>query len=223
MRKLLTRLFKKPNWYNLRNLKPVSSVFAFDRGTPIDRVYIEDFLEKNRIFVKGVLCEIADNSYSKKYGSNVEKFEILHYTQENKHATIVGDLTNISTIPQGKIDCFILTQTLNFIYDFKSAIVGLHFMLKEGGVALVSVAGISQISRYDMDRWGDYWRFTDLSIKKAFEEVFGYGNVEVETYGNVLSTTAFLQGISAEELTKEELFYKDKDYQMTITIKATKK
>jgi hypothetical protein len=37
-----------------------------------------------------------------------------------------------------------------------------------------------------------------------------------------LATTAFLQGISAEELTKDELFYQDKDYQMTITIKAVK-
>lgn len=92
-----------------------------------------------------------------------------------------------------------------------------------GGVGLITVAGISQISRYDMDRWGDYWRFTDLSIKKAFEEIFGEGNVDVETYGNVLATTAFLQGISSEELTKKELFYKDKDYQMTITIKAVKR
>lgn len=96
-------------------------------------------------------------------------------------------------------------------------------MLKKGGVVLATVAGISQISRYDMDRWGDYWRFTDLSIKKAFEEVFGEGNVQVETYGNVLASIAFLQGIAAEELTKEELFYKDKDYQMIITIKARKK
>ncbi len=96
-------------------------------------------------------------------------------------------------------------------------------MLKDGGVGLITVAGISQISRYDMDRWGDYWRFTDLSIKKAFEEVFGEGIVEVETYGNVLASTAFLQGISAEELTKDELFYKDNDYQMTITIKAVKR
>ena len=74
-----------------------------------------------------------------------------------------------------------------------------------------------------MDRWGDYWRFTDLSIINAFEEVFCTDNVEVETFGNVLATTAFLQGISAEELTKDELFYKDKEYQMIITIKATKK
>lgn len=223
MKKLLTRLLKKPNWRNLRNLEPISRVFALDRGTPIDRVYIEHFLESNKQYIQGVLCEIADNSYSKKYGTNVKAYEILHYTNDNPKATIVGDLSNISTIPQNRVDCFILTQTLNFIYDFKSAIGGLHHMLNRGGGALVTVAGISQISRYDMDRWGDYWRFTDLSIKKAFEEVFGEDNVEVDTYGNILTSTAFLQGISAEELTKDELFYKDKDYQMTITIKATKK
>ena len=62
-----------------------------------------------------------------------------------------------------------------------------------------------------------------MSIKKAFEEVFGSGNVDVEVYGNVLIATAFLQGISAEELTKEELFYKDNDYQVTICVKAIKK
>jgi hypothetical protein len=223
MKKLLSRLLKKPNWHNLRNIEPISRVFALDRGTPIDRVYIEHFLESNKQHIQGVLCEIADNSYSKKYGSNVKAFDILHYTNDNTKATIVGDLSNIATIPQNKIDCFILTQTLNFIYDFKSAISGLYHMLNKGGVALVTVAGISQISRYDMDRWGDYWRFTDLSIKKSFEEVFGEGNVEVETYGNVLTSTAFLQGISAEELTSDELFYKDKDYQVIITIKVTKK
>ena len=74
-----------------------------------------------------------------------------------------------------------------------------------------------------MNRWGDYWRFTDLSIKKIFEEIFGEGNVEVETYGNVLTATSFLQGIAAEELTKKELFKRDNDYQVTITIKAVKK
>jgi len=120
-------------------------------------------------------------------------------------------------------DCFIVTQTLNFIYDVKSAVKGIFHMLKDGGIVLATVAGISQISRYDMDRWGDYWRFTDLSAKRLFEEVFGEGNVEVETYGSVLSSIAFLHGISAEELTKEELFYKDIDYQITIAIKARKK
>jgi len=221
--RVFIRKTKKVDWYNFRSLSPISTIFALDRGTPIDRVYIDDFLFLNSKYIKGTTCEISENKYCKKYGQNVDKFEVLHYTKGNKESTIVGDLTDLKTIPENKIDCFVLTQTLNFIYDFQSAIVGIHHMLNNGGVALVTVSGISQISRYDMDRWGDYWRFTDLSIKLAFEKVFGSNNVEIEVYGNVLSAMSFLQGISSEELNNDELFYRDNDYQVTIGIKAIKK
>lgn len=217
----LKRLFNNPHWHNLRNLKPISTVFAFDRGTPIDRVYIEDFLKKNSALIYGSTLEIAENTYSEKFGANVKTFEILNRT-ESPNATIVGDLTDIKTLPENRIDCFICTQTLNFIYDYKEAVKGAHHLLKKNGVVLATVSGISQISRYDMDRWGDYWRFTTLSIKKIFSEVFGEENVEVDFYGNVLSSVAFLEGISAEELTMEELFYKDANYQLTIVVKAKK-
>lgn len=222
IRNFFHRVLNPFRWYNLRSTIPVSSIFGLDRGTPIDRIYIEHFLKLNKGMIRGVCCEIAENTYSQKFGSGVDQFEILHYNNENKSATIIGDLADLDSIPHNTIDCFILTQTLNFIYDFKSAIKGLHAMLKKDGVALVSVSGIAQISRYDMDRWGDYWRFTDLSMLKAFEEVFGKGNVEVETYGNVLSSIAFLEGISAEELRSDELFLKDKNYQILISIKAIK-
>lgn len=223
MDKILKRLLKKPDWHNLRSLTPISNSFGLDRGTPIDRIFIEDFLKKNKDCIKGCTLEIADNFYSKKFGENVEKFEILHATSDNDHATIVGDLTNIKTLPENRIDCFICTQTFNFIYNFKDAIIGTKHLLKEGGVVLATVAGISQISAYDMSRWGDYWRFTTLSIQKSFEDVFGKGNVEVDFYGNVLASIAFLEGICAEELKESELFFKDSNYQMTIVIKAVKK
>jgi hypothetical protein len=116
----------------------------------------------------------------------------------------------------------ILTQTLQFIYDVKEAIRHSYQALVPGGVLLVTIPGISQISRYDMDRWGDLWRFTTLSAKKLFEEVFPQGNVEVEAYGNVLTSVAFLHGLAAEELTTDELNYSDPDYQLLITIRAVK-
>lgn len=52
------RYWKKPQWHNLRSVTPMSRKFAFDRGTPIDRVYIQHFLESNKQYVTGVLCEI---------------------------------------------------------------------------------------------------------------------------------------------------------------------
>lgn len=214
MKKLMIRLFTKINWCNLRNVEPISKTFGFDRGTPIDRYYIERFLQQNSNIITGAVCEIAENTYSKKFGKNIVKYHILHYDRTAPNATIVGDLTDYKNLPGEIIDCFICTQTLNFIYDFKSAIRGIHHMLKPDGVALISVAGISQISRYDMDRWGDYWRFTSLSLEKALMEIFT--SVRVICYGNVLASIAFLQGIAAEELKKEELDFVDPDYQLII-------
>ena len=218
----IKRTFYKPQWHNLRSLQPISKVFGYDRGTPIDRVFIEDFLEKNASTITGKVIEIADERYTKMFGSNLEENDILHISKDCQEATIIGDLTNTATLPEEIYDCFICTETLPFIYDFKKAIYGGWYLLKPGGVMLATVGGISQISRFDMDRWGEYWRFTDLGIQKAFEESFPGGKFEVNCYGNVLVATSFLQGISAEELSHEELFTNDDDYQVIIVIKATK-
>jgi hypothetical protein len=223
IKRLLNRKINSVNWISLRSVQPVSIVFGLDRGTPVDRFYIEKFLSENKHSIKGDVLEIAESTYSKKFGDqHAINYQVLHYDNTNSQATIVGDLTDISTLPENAVDCFICTQTFNFIYDFKKAIQGTYHLLKSGGTLLATVAGISQISRYDMDRWGDYWRFTTLSAFRSFEEVFGKGNVQVDCYGNVLSTIAFLEGISAEELKLEELEYKDENYQLLITIKAVK-
>lgn len=222
LRRRYNRAAHGVDWQSLRSVQPVSEQFGLDRGTPIDRYYIEKFLESQAHLIKGNVLEIAENTYSKKYGSDVAAFEILHYNNENPQATIVGDLTDVSTLPHEKVDCFICTQTFQFIYNFQDAIRGARHILKKNGVLLATFAGISQISRYDMDRWGEYWRFTTLSAAKSFVEVFGINNVKVDAYGNVLSAVAFLEGISAEELTPEELDYKDKNYEVLITLVARK-
>jgi len=210
-------------WYDLKKTKPVSEIFGLERGTPIDRYYIEKFLAANSNHIKGNVLEIAESTYTKQFGGDkVTKKEILHYTNDNPEATIIGDLTKIESLPADRIDCFICTQTFNFIYDFKKAIGGAYHLLKKDGFLLATLGGISQISRYDMDRWGDYWRFTSLSALQSFEEIFGKGKVKVETYGNVLTAISFLEGISVEELSQKELDHKDENYQLLITVVAQK-
>lgn len=224
IKRLLKRnVTDKVDWRQLRSVEPVSRYFGCDRGTPADRYYIEKFLNANRSGIRGAVLEVAESHYSKKFGSGVTKYEVLFVDKTNPDATIVGDLSRPETLPEGVIDCFICTQTFNFIYDFKSAIAGAHRMLKPGGVLLATLAGVSQISRHDMDRWGDYWRFTTASAGRAFGEVFGEGAVETECYGNVLSSVALLEGISLEELTEKELDHKDPDYQVIISVRAVKR
>lgn len=214
---------KKTSFGYFYKLSPTSPIFGFDRGQPIDRYYIEKFLEKNKKLIFGRVLEIGDNFYTKRFGNNkVKKSDILHVSKENPDTTIVADLTNADHIESNQFDCIIFTQTLQFIYDKDKAIKTLYRILKPGGTLLATVSGISQISRYDMDRWGEYWRFTTLSSKKLLEEVFPKSQINVESYGNVLTATSFLHGISADEIKKKKLDYNDKNYQIIIAIKATK-
>jgi hypothetical protein len=207
---------------DLLRTKPISSVFGFDRGTPIDRYYIDKFLAQNSSKIEGTVLEIANNIYSKKFGQKDIKSEILHFDNSNIQATIIGDLTKKESLPSNAVDCFICTQTFNVIYGVKSAIEGSRHLLKEGGILLATVPGIGQISRYDMDRWGDYWRFTDKSIKMLAEEA-GFSKVEVVVFGNVLAATSFLQGLAVEDLPDRSLLdVVDSDYPVTIGVVAKK-
>jgi SAM-dependent methyltransferase len=208
---------------DLRRLNPMSRFFGLDRGLPIDRYYIEKFLAQYSSDIHGHVLEIGDNTYTMKFGGKqVTKSDVLHAREGNPKATIVADLTCADHIPSNTFDCIILTQTLQCIYDVRAALKHIYRILKPEGVLLATFPGISQISRYDMDRWGDYWRFTTLSAKKLFEEVFPPNNVTIKSYGNVLAAIAFLHGLASNELKPRELEFQDQDYQLIICVRAIK-
>ena len=206
-----------------RRTVPSDRVFGLRRGRGIDRYYIEAFMERHASAVKGVVLEVADPRYTRQFGrSAVTHSDVLHAVAGNAEASLVGNLATGEGIPENRYDCIILTQVLQFIYDVNSAVIHAHRALRPGGVLLVTVAGISQISRSDMDRWGDYWRFTDASARRLFGDVFGAQQVTVESHGNVFAACAFLQALAAEDLCREELELNDPDYQLLITVRAKK-
>jgi len=102
------------------------------------------------------------------------------------------------------------------------AIATIRRILRPGGVLLATVPGISQISPYDRDRWGEYWRFTSQSLRRLMTEAFPPENVRVEAYGNVLASTAFLQGLAVEDLHPDELEHHDQRYELLIAGRAVK-
>jgi hypothetical protein len=207
---------------DLERARPVSSLFGIERGLPIDRYYIEKFMKENAGFIKGFVLEIGDNYYTKKYGNTVEGSDILDVSPENKKATIIADLTQLPDSGTNRYDCVICTQTYNFIFKVEKAVEGVSSLLKPGGVLLATAAGISQISRYDMNRWGDFWRFTTASISKLHTPYFNK-SLSVKHYGNVLAACAFLQGISVEDLPSPSLLNEiDNDYQLLITVVGEK-
>jgi SAM-dependent methyltransferase len=225
----VVRLTREPfvgrvDFGSLRRVKPVSKYWGFDRGKPVDRYYLERFLSRHAPDIQGHVLEIGDDVYTLQFGrERVTKSDILHVAEGYPKATIVADLTQADHVPSDTFDCIICAQTLQLIYETPKAIRSLHRLLKPGGVLLLTIPGISQISRYDMDRWGDYWRFTLASAQRLFTEVFPEDCVRIETYGNVLAATAFLHGLSVEELTEDELDDSDPDYEVTIAIRAMKR
>jgi SAM-dependent methyltransferase len=208
---------------DLDRVTPISRDWGFDRGTPVDRFYIERFMAARAGDIRGRVLEVANNHYTRHYGGGrVTASDILHPVEGNPRATVVADLAVAESRLEGQFDCIICTQTLQLIYEVRSAVAQLHRWLKPGGVTLATVPGISQISREDMEQTGDYWRFTGVAVRKMFEAEFGAGNVEVEVLGNVLSSVALLHGIAAEELDTASLLEADPQFQMLMTVRAVR-
>jgi SAM-dependent methyltransferase len=227
-RLMIKRLLARPrpgtlDFGSFARLKPISTDWGFDRGLPIDRFYIEKFLSTNSSAIAGHVIEIADRRYTLKFGGNrVTRSDVLHFAPGNPEATVVADLTNAPGLPADSFDCMILTQTLNFIFDVRAALATIHRIMKPGGIVLVTVAGISQISQYDVENWGDFWRFTSYSLKRLCLEAGQWQEVDVRTWGNVLSSAGFLYGVASEELSPTDLEHSDPRYQLIISARLRK-
>ena len=207
---------------DLRRLTPIDPDWGFQRGTPIDRVYIDSFVGTHAGDIRGRVLEIAAPVYTTRFGQGVEKVDILMAVDGNPQATIVADLVDAPQIPEESFDCAIVTQTLHLVYDVRAAFATLHRVLAPDGVLLVTVPGLTKISPWDDEVWGEWWHFTSRSARRLAEEAFGEGSVEVRAYGNVLSASAFLYGLAASDLRPKELETRDRLYEVTVGIRAVK-
>jgi SAM-dependent methyltransferase len=206
----------------LGSTRPVSLDFGWDRGTPVDRYYIEQFLQARAADIRGRVLEIADDAYSARFGgARITQQDILHVNPGSAKATIAGDLSKPGVLPENAFDCILLTQTLQLIFDLPQAANRLYCALRPGGILLLTVPGISAIDRGE---WGSnwFWSFTRTSIRRLFEPCFGTKGLQVEAHGNVFSATAFIQGVALEEIDSSKLGVNDPAYPVIITLRAEK-
>ena len=213
---------KSVKFGDLRRLRPISSNFGFDRGKPVDRRYIEDFLSRHAEDIKGRVLEIGDNTYTRQYGeARVTRSDVLHVSAENPSATLVGDLAEGQNLPSAAFDCIVLTQTLHLIYDMSRAAATLHRMLKPGGVLLVTVAGVSCIEQEP--NWAPLWTLSSTALRRLLGGAFGDDQVCVSAYGNVLAAVAFLHGLAESELRPAELDAHDPQYPVIVAARAVRR
>ena len=214
----IDKLFRETHPFDEHNFlisaEPVSRLYGNDRGTPIDRYYIENFLRKESkgFDSSGRTLEVGEDTYSRQFFP-LFAHDILDYSKGM-------DLTKYETLPKEIYDIFICTQTFHQIFDVKSALEGSRYLLKNNGVMLATVCGnITKLAHND--EYEHYWGFTKPSIERLVKDVFGE-EVYVEAYGNCMAATAFLQGISLEEVDRSLLDVRDTDYTICISIAARK-
>jgi SAM-dependent methyltransferase len=215
----LRRLRRPARFRALRRTTPVSDVFGFDRGTPIDRYYIEHFLARHTRDIQGRVLEVMDTRYTDQFGVGVTASEILDIDAENPRVTVVADLAMGHAIPADSFDCVILTQTLQYIFDVRAAIGHAWRILRPGGALLCTIPTVNRFSARTLR--GEYWRFTAAGSEALFREL-GAIDLTVEAPGNVLTSIAFLMGMAVEELRPSVLVKTDERFPVIVLVRALK-
>ncbi len=222
-KRILRRLRRRPViWGNTRRLKPFSNSYGFDRGKPVDRYYIEKFLQGYSNDIYGTCLEILDCTYTNRFGNDrVKRCDVLDIDENNPKANIISDIQDVSIVADNTYDCLVVTQMIQFLPSPEKAVKEAFRMLKPGGVLLTTAPCLSKIDPIaGVDN--DYWRFTQASAKKVFGSVFGEENTEVHMYGNLLLCIAFLQGLAQCDIKQNEFDYYDPDFPLLVCVKAKK-
>jgi peptidoglycan/xylan/chitin deacetylase (PgdA/CDA1 family) len=207
---------------DLRRTSPISRNWGSERGVPVDRHYIHAFLKDHAADVQGHVLEMLDRDLTVQYGGDrVDRSDVLDIDPGNARATVMADLREKEQLPPAAFDCFILTQTLHLIDDMSAALATAYRALKPGGVLLVTMPCASMVAT-EYGARGDHWRVTEAGARAIFERIFTPGDLTIRSRGNVLTTTAFLHGLSCDDLDEDEFAADDPAYPLLITIRARK-
>lgn len=210
------------SWGSFRRTTPFTRSWGYDRGTPIDRVYIEEFLSGHAEDVRGACLEILNADYTRRFGgARVTISDVLDINPANTAATIVADLGESDSLPAERFDCIIFTQTLHLVPDMRAAVANIWRALAPGGVLLLTVP---VLGRHEARKGfhADRWRVTKTGLEWLLTGLTDGGSAEVTHYGNVLSCTAFLYGMAAEELGREELQAVDREFPLIVAARMRK-
>jgi SAM-dependent methyltransferase len=198
---------------SLRRRTPLSRRGGADRGTPIDRHYVERFFAEQADAIHGDVLEVGELEVARRFGANrVAALTTL--------AVDDGTRFRLSQLSGKRFDCIVVGHVLHRLYEVRPFLRALHRLLKPGGVLLATLPGAAAAAP---DRGhGTYWCFTPLAVQTLFEEVFPAAKLAVEAWGNVLAATASLHGLAAQELRPRELEERDAAYAVALAVRAVK-
>lgn len=201
-------------------VKPLSYCRGFDRGLPIHRYYLEQFLREHRGDIRGHCLEFQSNSYTRNFGGwSVSRADILDIDRSNRAATLVADLTRRNDLRCDQFDCIICTHVLHVISELDSMVNELYRILKPGGVLLVAVPHVSMCD----PEQHELWRFAPRGLELILARVFHQVDVQVRAYGNSLTAAGEIRGLVSSEFSRAELDTHDSRFAVEVCARALKR
>lgn len=215
----LVRGKRLPRWGNLKNVnEPFSSIWGFDRGTPVDRFFGDRFFDENRHLITGKVLEIQKPVYTQQYGVGVTQADSIDIDSA-PNPTIVCDLAESEgVIPDNTYDTFLLPYTLLVVKNLEPALRHAMRIVKPGGTILATTSVMTPV----LADYPEYWRMTEHGWRELLPKVWPGAKFEVATHGNCVSAVASILGLAQEELSLKDLEHHDPRFPVVISIKATK-
>lgn len=195
---------------DVRRTAPLTA-WGEERGTPVDRHYIESFLTGHADAVAGCALEVKEDLYASRLGAAT--VDVVDLDPLNPRATVVGDLCDPATLGTRSYDTVLLTQTLQYLPDPVAGLRNLLRALRPGGSLLVTVPCLQRV-----DGPPDLWRWTPTGLERHLRAALGAADADLEVVGlgNSLAARSFLFGLAREDLDPAVLAADDPAYPLVV-------
>lgn len=204
------------NWGDLKRPMPICQAFGLTRGTPVDRYYLSQFIEKVYPQIQGNILEIGGTPKDKDFYqvNQGTSYKILNI-EAGPGVDIVGDVHDPSIVEPESFDSIIIFNVLEHCYAPWIAVENIWKWLKPDGKCFAMVPSAIRVHATPQD----YWR----PLPDAFVYIFrNFSQQQLYVYGNPITAIAGYQGIATEELTQAELDAFHPDYPVATCMVAQK-
>lgn len=195
---------------------PFCPDFGYSRGTPIDRYYLDKFIAEIRDEVVGDTLEIGGKRQNQElYGFTRAASYLTMDVAPHPDVEVVADVHNAAAFPPGSVDTVVLLNVLEHCENPPLAVENVHRWLRDGGRVFCMVPNAQRVHGAP----NDFWRPLPSAIDLLFS---AFPERRLFVYGNALSAVASLLGVAAEELSGEDLDWRDDEYPVATCIVARK-
>jgi hypothetical protein len=212
---LLTVPIGSIDFGDLKRERPFCPHFGHFRGTPIDRYYLDRFIDEIRDEVKGVTLEIGGSKGNKELYKFNNATTYLTMDLGGPDLDIVGDAHDPNIIEEASLDTVVLFNVLEHCEQPWAVVDNIYRWLKPNGQVVCMVPNAQRVHRVPFD----YWRILPDALNSIFSR---FPKRKLHVYGNPVTVTASYYGIASEEFSREELDYYHENYPVANCIHAQK-